>query len=783
MNNLGLTSSQALERLKKYGLNQLPDRSRIRLFDLVFSQFKNFLTLILIVAVTLSFLIGDRTDGVLILVILILNISLGSWQEYKASKELQALRKLEVSSSRVIRDGLQIEIPSSMIVPEDIVLLEAGDKVPADGSLIECYDLSVNESALTGESLPVTKSSNPQDNLVYFGTVVTSGRANMQVHSTGINTKFGKIALTLSDIEEQPTPLEVALNSLAKKIGFLAIFISILMFILKVFQGETILEVFFSSIALMVAAVPEGLPAIITLLLAIGVHRMFQKKTVVRKMSAIETLGSVNVICTDKTGTLTKNEMNVKEVISHQDDLKELLRASVICNSASLVIKENHGSSDILGDTTEGALLLWAKEKGVEIEVLRQEGKILEEIAFDLKRRMMTVLWREKDQTAVYSKGAPEAILPLCRLGKDEIDKINHDYRRLASKGLRVLALASKSYLKKAPLETNLNFLALIGIADAPRLEAAQAILKAQKAGIRVVMVTGDNELTAKAIAEEVGLLKEGEEVLTGQQLDELTDQELLLQIDKIRIFARVIPEQKLRIVQIFQKSGKTVAVTGDGVNDSLALKQADVGIAMGKSGTEVAKEAADIVILDDDLSTLVSAIEQGRVVYSNIVKVVKFLMTGNLSEVLIIVVAAIVSLPVPLLPVQILWINFVTDGLPALSLAADPASKNVMHLPPRNQSETILSLYNLRFITFFGSLIAIFNIGLFAITLNFYDLSVARGVLFTSVVISQMLFVFLMRPHHSPTSNKYLLFSVGLIILAQVLIITVPFLRLIFKI
>ncbi len=572
MDKLGLTSAKALQYLKTYGFNQLPDRSRIRLADLIFAQFKNFLTLILIIAVLLSFFIGDQTDGVLILIILVLNISLGSWQEYKASKELQALRKLEVSRSRVIRGGVQLEISAAEIVPEDIVLLEAGDRVPADGRLIESYDLSVNESALTGESLPLTKSTDQQDNLVYFGTVVTSGRAKMEVLSTGVNTKFGKIALTLSDIEEQPTPLETSLNSLAKKIGLLAIAISLLVFGLKVLQGQGILEVFFSSTALMVAAVPEGLPAIITVLLAIGVHRMFLKKTVVRKMSAIETLGSVNIICTDKTGTLTKNQMSVKEVILGKD-LKAALKTSVICNSASLVIKENHGSSDILGDTTEGALLVWAKEKGIDIDSLRLEGKILEEIAFDLKRRMMTVLWQEKEETRVYAKGAPEAIIPLCILSEDQIDKINHDYRTLASKGLRVLALASKKYLKKAPLEENLAFLGLIGIADAPRLEASEAILKAQKAGIGVVMVTGDNELTAKAIAEEVGLLKPGDEVLTGQQLDELTDQEIITRLDKIRIFARVAPEHKLRIVQLFQKSGKTVAVTGDGANDSLALK------------------------------------------------------------------------------------------------------------------------------------------------------------------------------------------------------------------
>ncbi|TSC64240.1 MAG: calcium-translocating P-type ATPase, PMCA-type [Microgenomates group bacterium Gr01-1014_93] len=482
------------------------------------------------------------------------------------------------------------------------------------------------------------------------------------------------------------------------------------------------------------------------------------------------------------------NEMHVQEVVANKKDLSLAIKTAVLCNSASLVPKEDGGSVDadfdILGDTTEGALLLWANENKVSIDSLRSEGKILNELSFNLKRRIMSVVWQHSNhETYVYSKGAPEVVLPLCNLSKIKLESLKKEYKRLATKGLRVLAIAAKPYISQTNIENNLDFLALVGIADEPRQEAKEAIIKARAAGIEVVMITGDNELTAKAIAEKLTLIKKGDDILTGSQLDELTDEELLTNLDKIRIFARVIPEHKLRIIKAYQTAGKVVAVTGDGVNDAMALKQAHVGVAMGITGTDVAKEAADIVILDDNLSTIVAAIEQGRIIYNNILKVIKFLLTGNLSEVLTIVTITLIGYPAPLLAVQILWINFVTDGLPALSLAGDSASANVMKTPPRNISQPFLNFYNLRFILGFGTAIALVNIVLFIFLFHLFGLEFARNVIFTTMVISQMIFIFLMRRHHSITSNKYLLASVGLVLILQTMIYILPPLRTIFKI
>lgn len=785
MEKKGLSEAEAKFKLKEVGLNQLPSKKTYSVIKLLTSQFKNFLVWLLIFAIILSFLVGHTVDGILILVILVLNIGLGFWQEFKASKELEALRKLEVAYARVYRDGKQVEIPSYEIVPGDWVVLEAGDRIPADGRLIESFEMNVNESALTGESLPVVKTDKREENELFFGTNVTSGRGVMEVEKTGVNSKFGKIALTLSEIEEEKTPLEVSLNGLARNLGLVAVFVAVLVFGIRFSQGFEVIETLTSSIALMVAAVPEGLPAVVTVMLAFGVRKMYSKKTLVRKMSAVESLGATSVICTDKTGTLTKNEMSVRDVFSFLKDQRELLLNAILCNSASLVIKEDGGSFDILGDTTEGALLVWAKGQKINYEEVRQNGKILEEEPFNIERRRMSVLWDSGGKIALYSKGAPESILPLCKLSGNKLKEIEKEYKDMASRGLRVLAFAEakvgsdSSGIEK--LEKGMEFLGLIGIADSARLEAKQAIEKARSAGIMTVMVTGDNELTAKAIAEDVGLLREGDEILTGLQLENLSDEELKERILKVRIFARVIPEHKLRIVKSYQSLGKIVAVTGDGVNDSLALKQAHVGVAMGITGTDVAKEASDIIILDDNLSTIVTAIEEGRRIYNNIFKVVKFLMTGNLSEILVIIGAAIMGLPVPLTATQILWINFVTDGLPALSLAADDASENTMKALPRNVNRSILDFKTLKFISISALVIAFISLGSFLYAYFYINIEVARATVFSLVVLLQMVFIFIMRRHHSIWSNKYLLLSVMLVILSQILIITVPFLRDIF--
>lgn len=786
MKELGLTTSQAQELLKEYGLNELPYKENFSALELLISQFKNVLSILLIIATALSFLVGEKVDGFLILLILVMNAGLGFWQEFKASKELEALRKLEVTTTRVLRDGKEVEIAATQLVPGDIIILESGDKIPADATLLESIDLMVNESALTGESVPVEKDTKDYAaNTLFFGTSVTSGRGRAKIFATGEKTKFGKIALTLASVQEEQTPLEKTLDSLAKKVGFLAIGIAVFIFAVRIWQGVDIFDVFFGSVALMVAAVPEGLPAIITIALAFGVHRMYQKKTLVRRMSAVESLGGATVICTDKTGTLTLNQMRVKDVISQPDLEKNLLEASILCNSASLVQKE--GSTDdfeVLGDSTEGSLLIWGKQKGIDYEEQRSKAKLVHEVPFSLATRMMTTVWQKDGKTYLYSKGAPEMILPLCKLSEKEIQEHTKKYEELAAKGLRVLAVAGKEVSNKSEYEPkNLTFYGLVGIADQARPEVKDSIAKAHQAGIKVVMVTGDNDLTAKAIGKEVGLLQEGDEVLTGKQLEELSDDQLIEMLDRVKIFARVVPEHKLRIVKAFQKKGEVVAVTGDGVNDSLALKQAEVGVAMGKTGTDVAKEASDLIILDDNFATIVDAIEEGRLIYHNIIKVVKFLMTGNLSEVLVIVVAVVLGMPIPFIPVQILWINFVTDGLPALALVVDPTSKHIMSTKPQKHADTLLSKSTFSFIGLTSSLIMVLVLFVFWYGLQNASLEVARGWAFSAMVILQMIMVFFVRRPASVFSNKYLLLAVGFVLLIQFLIMTVPDLQEIFKI
>lgn len=757
----GLTSQQAKEALQKYGLNQLPERKTTSALEVLARQIKNPFSFLLLGATILSFVVGDKLDSFLIGGILVLNAFLGFWQEFKASKELEALRKLEVAFARVERDGKQTEVPATEIVPGDIIVLEAGDRIPADGQLQEAHVLQINESILTGESMPVQKSVRNEENLVFFATTVTSGRGKFLVLQTGIKTKFGNLAESLAGVESEQTPFEKALARLSKTLGILALFVAAIIFILGVLQGNDVSAMLLSSIALMVAVVPEGLPAFVTIVLAVGMRKMYQKKALVRKMIAVESLGTATVICTDKTGTLTKNEMRVKEVKIADSARADLLKCAVLCNSAGLIMKEDGGGFDVLGDTTEGALLIWAQDEGIDIDLMKAEGKLVEEIPFSLETRKMTVFWEQNNKKAEYTKGAPEVFnLQI---------KWEQEYKKMAAKGLRVLAFSRDD-----------KFLGLIGIADEIRPEAKEAINLTKNAGIKVVMVTGDNELTAKAIGEEVGLLSEGDEILTGSQLNSLNEEEFLQRIGKVRIFARITPHDKLRIVKAYQSLGEVVAVTGDGVNDALALKQAEVGVSMGKIGTDVAKEASDIILTDDNFATLVTAVEQGRLIYSNILKVIKFLLTGNLSEMLLIVGGVILGLPSPLLPIQILWINFVTDGPPALALGFDGASKHLMQIPPRKKL-TILSKDSLWFIIPGGVLIAALCLLAFYLTLGSLGLETARSVTFTLMVILQMILPFIIRRHHGVLSNKKLFFSVVAVVLIQILILTYPPLRSLF--
>lgn len=764
---IGLTSLQAKELLLKYGPNVLPQKGGTSALKIFLGQLKNPFSAVLIIAVLLSLFVGDKIDASLIGAILILNTILGFYQEYKASKELEALRSFEVVTARVIRDGKEVEITASDIVPGDIIILEAGDKVPADGEVVESFSLEINESILTGESLPVIKSI--KDNQLFLGTTVIAGRGKFKVLQTGIRTRFGKIAQTLTEVKDEKTPLEISLSKLIKGISLFVLLISLLVFTVRYMQGFELTEVILISISLLVSAVPEGLPAVVTIVLALGVHRMYQRKALVRKMIAVESLGAATVILSDKTGTLTKNEMRVQLVKStHEQDL---LKCAVLCNSANLILKEDSGGFDILGDTTEGALLLWAKDKNIEIDILRSEGKLLEEIPFSLKTRKMTVFWDHGNSKVSYTKGAPEVVLKEVKLSDAEFEKWEKEYQKMASKGLRVLAFAKNDKL-----------LGLIGIADQIREEAKEAIRLAKQAGIKVCMVTGDNDLTAKAVSEELGLLSEGDEVLTGAQLNLMSDEELKQRLGKITVYARIAPEDKLRLTRAYQSIGEVVAVTGDGVNDSLALKQSQVGVSMGKIGSDVAKEASDIVLLDDNFATLIAAVEQGRLIYANILKVIKFLLTTNLSEVLLISIASLLALPSPLLPTQILWINFVSDGIPALSLGFDSASSNLMKVPPRRESN-ILGLSMIRYILIGGVLIALVCLANFYLVDSYFGIQAARASTFTLIIVLQMILPFIIRRHHSIVSNKKLLISVILVFVMQGLILTIPELRAIFKI
>ena len=769
--NLGLSTKQAQDALKKYGPNLLPKKGGSSALKIFFSQIQNPFAVVLIIASFLSLLVSDKVDALLIGAILILNIVLGFWQEFKASKELEALRSLEVLYSRVYRDGREAQILSLEIVPQDIVILEPGDKIPADGIVNESISLQVKESILTGESLPVIKTNKNEENQLFFGTTVISGRGKLLVLKTGINTRFGNIAQTLTEVEQEPTPLEQALSKFIKSISIIVGTVVVLMLILRLIQGFKFVEALLISIALMVAAVPEGLPAVVTIVLAMGVHKMYQKKALVRKMVAVESLGATTLILSDKTGTLTKNEMRVQEVKKHlEDDEEDLIKCAVLCNSASLVIKEDEKESyDILGDTTEGALLIWAKGLGKDIEGLKVEGSLIEEIPFSLESRKMTVVWQFKDKKVEYTKGAPEVVFSSVKLTDRELNSFEKAYKEMALKGLRVLAFSKGSI-----------FLGLIGIADQIRDEAKEAVRVCKQAGIKVVMVTGDNELTAKTVAEKIGLLDKGDEVLTGVQLNELDDEDLKLRLLKIGVFARITPENKRRLVLAYQSIGEIVTVTGDGVNDSLALKQAQVGVAMGKTGTDVAKEASDLVLLDDNFATLVTAVEQGRSLYNNILKVIKFLMTGNFSEVLLLSIASLFAFPTPLLPTQILWINFVTDGLPALALGFDSPSPNIMKVPPRKRSD-ILSPSLIRYVLIGGFLISLICLLIFWYAFKNLGLQNARAATFTAMVILQMILPFIMRRHHSITSNKKLLASVLFMLILQLLILTIPSLRSIF--
>lgn len=723
----GLTQKQAERLLAQHGRNELPKGKKPSLVRKFVGQLTNVLVYLLIGAVIVSFSVQDYIEGSLILLIVILNACIGVYQEGKAEEAIELLQKFTQTFVRVIRDGKEQEIDSVLLVPGDVVYVEEGAKVPGDARVLTSTLLELNESSLTGESLSIQKHVGDD---VFMGTIVTKGRAHLEIVTTGSNTKFGHITSSLEEITRNKTPLQLKLEHISRIIGVVGIAISIVVFGLSVAQGNSAYLALLLSISLAVAVVPEGLPAVMTVALSIGVKEMAKRKAIVRKIPAIEALGSITLIATDKTGTLTTNQMRVKEVFAAKSAyLDEIIQNSVLCSTASLV-KTHHadGASgvndqgpDFLGDPTEGAMLIYAQEQGIDVDELRKKWKMLDEVPFDSVTKQMRVRVERAGKTKTYIKGAPESLN-----GGKIPAAVRKKLLEWSKKGYRVIGFAEGS-----------TYLGAMALYDPPRPEAAEAIARARLAGVEVVMITGDSPETAEAIATQIGLFREGEEILTGVQLESYSDAELTKKLSKIRVFARTNPIQKSRIVRLYQNAGEVVAVTGDGVNDIVALKQAHVGIAMGKVGTDVARDTADIVLSDDNFATIVNAVEEGRNIVKNLKSSLTYLFTGNFSEALTLVVGLSLGLPNLFYPIQLLYINLVSDGLPALALAFSPKNASAMQEPPQRDAK-LLNRFDLIFIVTIGLTITVTVLGGYYYLAHIYSTLVARTGAFILLDLAQ---------------------------------------------
>lgn len=790
----GLTNQEVQEKLKIYGKNEIIVKKEIPLIILFLSEFPTFINGILFFAAIFSFFVSDFLDGSFIVAILILNSFFGFIQKYKAEKSLEKLKNFVTPLARIIRNGKEVQIATSEIVPEDIVVISEGDRIPADGFLILGSHLEIDESILTGESIPVVKKQNEE---IFCGTLVVKGRNQIRVARTGMKTRFGEIAKTLAELEADQTPLQKKLDSLGKTLSLIAVFFSLLLIPIGLYRGLEIFPLILLAISVSVAVIPESLPAVITIALSIGTNRMAKKNAIVRDMQAVETLGAIQILLTDKTGTLTQNSMRVKKVnLIDKKSLPDLLKACILGNTANLIEKDGEPISnwDIIGDKTDGALLSWAK---AEKNYKKPEGEIIDEYVFDPVTKTVTIVWQQNGQQQVFVRGAVEMVLGKSKINPSEKEKVTKEFEEWAKQGLRVIGFGTKKIKTSNPrqrrgspkaakprreeLETDINFIGFIGIYDPPRKEVKEAIIKAKNAGIRTIMVTGDNEFTAVAIAREIGLIEKDDNVLTGSELSKITDEQLEKIILNTKVYARTKPEDKLRLVEIFKRLGLVVGVTGDGVNDALALKRADVGIAMGESGTDVAKEASDIILTDDNYSTLVKAIDEGRTIYSNILKSITYLLSGNLSELALIFFSMILGLPSPLLPTQILWINLITDGVPALALASDNKDPHALGKKPRNPKTPILTKNTLLFISFIALLVSLILLLVFKFLLENKNEVFARTFTFNLLIFLHMGIAFLVRGKQIFQRNRFLILGVLGIFIVQVFITIIPFFQKIF--
>ncbi len=829
----GLSEEEAERRLSEHGPNELRREKGKSPIILLLKQFKNFLIVSYLVAVSLSVLVGHVLEAATMIVMIIASVSLGFVQEYRSERALEFLQKIAAPKATVIRSGKEHEIPSREIVPGDIVVFKTGDRIPADVRIVETVNLKTDESSLTGESVPVEKNTDPlpedtvvaeRTSMAFKGTIVTYGHGKGVVTATGMSSEFGKIATLVQMQRDEETPLEKKMAHVGRWLGTLCLVIAGAITLLGLLKGYDYLTMMIWGISLAIAAFPDSLPAIVTGALAIGVRKMARRNSIVRRLPAVETLGSTSVICADKTGTMTKGEMTVREIYTnsqttivtgtgyepkgefhrgnHKVDpekdsaLRLILRAGALCNDAKLEKEGNRWV--VIGDPTEGALVVTAAKAGIKVDQLRKYSCI-GEVQFSSERKRMTTIHKTPNGVVAYMKGAPAVVLGKCNLiySNGHVKKLNSKTEReilqandqMANKALRNLAVAYRK-LDNVPktfneeIEEDFTFLGIVGMMDPPREEAKDALKLCEKAGIKVVMITGDNKLTAMAVAKKLGMIKNDEtKVLTGAELDKMDDEKFEEVVESVAIYARVLPEHKVRIIKAFRKKGCIVAMTGDGVNDAPALKRADIGVAMGITGTDVTKETSDMTLADDNFQTIVAAVEEGRKIYGNIGKYLAYLLSGNISEMLIIAIAALMGLPWPLMALQLLWINIVTDGLPALALSVDPPEPDIMDQPPRDPKKSIFTRRMKIYFACYPALVCVATLLMYIYWLSI-DLTKARTLLFTTLMLFEMFDAQNVRSfHHSVFTlgvftNKYLIAAIASSVLLQISVINLPALQ-----
>ena len=804
----GLSSDGIAERLESYGPNALKAERKTPWYKRLLAQFMSPVVITLIVATVISAFVGEKADAIAIISIVIVNAIVGYLQEAKAEQAVEALKRMSAPKARVLRGGNVSEVEARDVCPGDILVLEAGDFIAADARLIIASQLSTDEAVLTGESLPVAKVTKalPKEtpladrlNMLFAGTAVAGGSARAVVVETGMNTEIGRIASMIESAGESRTPLQERLEQVSSKLLIFCLGVVIIVAIFGLIHKDPWIEVLMTGISLAVAAIPEGLPAIVTLALALAVKRMSKRNAIVRHLPAVETLGSTDVMCTDKTGTLTTGKMRVREVVvgvkpsaasdaaslKGDEGFKSLARSAVLCSNASLGDKGQG-----IGDPTEVALLQLAKEQGIDGAALDHEHPRIAEWSFESVRKRMSVAVSEGGKAVLHVKGAPESVLSRCALSESDKQAITAQIEALSSQGRRLLAVASRT-LGESPaelpakrltadaVETGLTFLGLVAMADPPRAESIDAIGKCHGAGIKVVMITGDHPITAKAIALELGIILPGkfDQVLTGPDLDALSDEALVKRVEQVAVYARVSPEHKLRIVKAWKAQGSVVAMTGDGVNDAPALKEASIGVSMGKGGTEVARQASSMILADDNFATIVSAVEEGRAIFGNIRRSIQYLLSGNLAEILIMLGAAVLGWPAPLAPIHLLWINLVTDGLPALALAAEPVPKGLLTSTGRPSPASFFDRQFYQEMILVGVTVTVLALALYGYSLRYEDELTARTHVFSFLVFAELFRSFANRSETKtffqlgPTSNLYHLGAVSVPIAFQLML------------